>query len=129
MTRKPGVTRLDSSLPLSRWQALAPTGEMAQGTQPRERFHRVLETRLESACTLRAGVWEAEAYAERVQDYPYDEIVFVVTGSVSIVDEGGKEEHFGAGDCFFLQRGFNGYWRQHETLRIIHMTVDPEQAP
>jgi uncharacterized cupin superfamily protein len=129
VTKKPGVIRLDASLALTAWQPMELTGELAQGAQPRERFHRVLETSLTSACALRAGVWEAEAYAEKVRDYPYDEIVFVVAGSVSIIDEDGNQERFDAGDGFFLQRGFNGYWQQHETLKIFHMTVAPDQIP
>jgi len=50
-------------------------------------------------------------------------MVFVVSGSISIVDEKGNDELFQPGDCFFLPRGFNGYWKQHETLKIFHMTV------
>jgi uncharacterized cupin superfamily protein len=125
---KPGVVRLKADMALSAWQAMPLVGAAAPGVQPMERFHRVLQTTVRGECELRAGVWEAEAYSERLRDYPYDEIVFVVDGSVSIVDDGGNEELFGAGDCFVLRRGFNGEWRQHETLKIFHMTAAPAGA-
>jgi uncharacterized cupin superfamily protein len=125
MQRKPGVIRLDANSALSPWQPMALVGELAQGDRPMERFRRVLETSLPGPCDLRAGVWEAEAYSERVTNYPYDEIVFVVAGAVSIIDDEGRDERFEAGQCFVLQRGFNGYWQQHETLKIFHMTVAP----
>jgi uncharacterized cupin superfamily protein len=125
---KPGVTRLDAGIALSAWQAMPLVGEAESPDQPMERFRRVLQSSISGGCELRAGVWEARAYSERLRDYPYDEIVFVVAGSVIIADETGREERFGAGDCFVLQRGFNGYWRQPETLKIFHMTAAPGEA-
>ena len=93
--------------------------------QPLERFHRVYEAVTSTPCKVRAGVWEADAYSEQVENYPYDEIVYVEKGSISIIDENGNDNHFEAGDCFFLRSGFSGYWSQHETLKIFHMTVAP----
>ncbi|MCP4334130.1 MAG: DUF861 domain-containing protein [Gammaproteobacteria bacterium] len=52
----------------------------------------------------------------------------MVEGSISIVDENGNDERFEAGDCFFLQRGFNGYWNQLQALKTFHMTVAPLSA-
>ena len=127
MSGTAGVIRLDATLDLSPWKPMALVGETDAGVAPRERFHRVLETTTSTRCDLRAGVWEAEAYCERVVDYPYDEIVFVVAGSISIIDENGNDELFRPGECFFLQKGFSGYWKQHETLRIFHMTAAPRE--
>lgn len=101
-------------------------GELTGDTSPMERFHRVCETVTSTPCVVRAGVWEAKAYSERLEDYPYDEILYVVKGSISIVNENGHDELFKTGDCFFLPRGFSGQWTQHETLKIFHMTVEPK---
>ena len=125
MIDKPKVMRIDPQSGMSPWEPMQLIGELTEGMQPKERFHRVYETTISSPCDIRAGTWEAKAYSERVEDYPYNEIVFVVEGSISIVDENGNDELFNLGDCFFLQRGFNGYWNQHETLKIFHMTVAP----
>ena len=126
MKQKAAVIRLDTNLDMSSWEPMTLVGKLADGQLPMERFHRVHEKTLSAPCTVRAGLWEAEAYSERLEDYPYDEIVFVVEGSISIVDEDGNDERFEAGDCFFLQRGFNGYWNQLQTLKIFHMTVAPQ---
>jgi uncharacterized cupin superfamily protein len=126
MKQKAAVIRIDTNLDMSSWEPMTLVGELADGQLPMERFHRVQETLLSAPCKVRAGLWEAQAYSERLEDYPYDEIVFVVEGSISIVDEDGNDERFEAGDCFFLQRGFNGYWNQLQTLKIFHMTVAPQ---
>jgi uncharacterized cupin superfamily protein len=124
VSEKPRVIRLDTKLSMSQWEPMPLVGELTGNIQPMERFHRVYENATSTPCMVRAGVWEAKAYSERVDDYPYDEIVYVVEGSISIVDENGNDEIFKAGDCFFLQRGFSGQWTQHETLKIFHMTVE-----
>jgi uncharacterized cupin superfamily protein len=126
MKQKPAVIRLDSNLGMSAWEPMTLVGESANGKVPMERFHRVHETVLSAPCAVRAGLWQAEAYSERLENYPYDEIVFVVEGAISIVDEDGNDERFEAGDCFFLQRGFNGCWNQQQDLKIFHMTVAPQ---
>lgn len=126
MRVKPGIVRLDTKLGMSPWVPMPLVGELAGDSQPLERFHRVHDAVTSTPCKVRAGVWEAKAYSERVENYPYDEIIFVVTGSISIVDENGNDELFREGDCFFLRQGFNGYWNQHETLKIFHMTVAAE---
>lgn len=126
MSETPGVIRLDSKLDMSPWTPMELVGELTAAAPPMERFHRIHEVTMNTPCKLRAGVWEAQAYSERLQNYPYDEIVFVVEGSISITDESGQDQLFKAGDCFFLQKGFNGYWNQHERLKIFHMTVAPE---
>ena len=100
-------------------------GEVVGNAAPTERFFRVFEKFIDSPCEVRAGVWEATAYAEKITDYPFNEIVFIVEGSISIFDEDNREERFEPGDCFFLEKGFNGEWRQHSQLKIFHMTVDP----
>jgi len=99
-------------------------GEIVEG-KPQERFYRVFDQMVNSPSQVRAGVWEATTYAEDLVDYPYNEIIFLLEGSISIIDDD-KEELFKPGDCFFLEKGFNGQWKQHETIKIFHMTVDPQ---
>ena len=113
---------------LSPWTDMPLVGEPVAGDSPKERFFRAFHAVIQHPTEVRAGVWEATAYAEKVTDYPYNEIVFVVAGSMSILDEDGHEELFVAGDCFFLKKGFNGEWRQHDTVKIFHMTVDPKDT-
>ena len=123
------VIRLNQHLNLecddSPWQNMPIVGELTDG-QPMERFNRIFETTTLAPCEMRVGVWEATCYAERLVDYPYNEIVFLIEGSISIISENGQSELFNPGDCFFLQKGFNGQWKQHESIKIIHMTVSEQ---
>ncbi len=127
-----GITRLNAEGDLvqgmSPWSELSLVGEAAESTNPKERYFRAFESFINSPSEVRAGVWECTAYAETVTDYPFNEIVFVVSGSMSITDRDGHEERFGPADCFFLEKGFCGEWRQHETVKIFHMTVDPKDS-
>jgi len=110
---------------MSPWAAMPLVGDILEGA-PEERFHRVFDTRINMPCQVRAGIWEATRYAEKLTDYPYNEIVFLIEGAMSVIDELGHEERFDPGDSFFLKKGFNGIWKQHGTIKIIHMTVDPD---
>ena len=129
MTAGTGITRLcangDAEKGMSLWTVSALDGSIQDGA-PKERFHHVFNDIIQSPAKVRAGVWEATAYSEEVTDYPYNEIVFLLEGSMSIIDSAGVEERFEPSDCFFLEKGFNGVWKQHSTIKIFHMTVDPE---
>ena len=129
MTAGTGITRLcangDVVNGMSPWTAMPLVGAILDG-EPEERFHHVFEDIIQSPTKVRAGVWEATAYSEKLTDYPFNEIVFLLEGSMSIIDSGGVEERFDPGDCFFLEKGFNGVWKQHGTIKIFHMTVDPK---
>lgn len=126
--RKPAVIRLNSNghpqTGMSPWMTVPLVGEIVEG-KPQERFFRVFEKTVNAHSDVRAGVWEATTYAENLVNYPYHEIVFLLEGSISIIDEDGNEELFNPGDCFFLEQGFNGQWKQHDTIKIFHMTVAP----
>lgn len=131
MTNK-GITRLNvNGHPIdgmSPWSEMPLVGDAVDNSSPTERFYRAFDQFIDSPSQVRAGVWEATAYAEKLKDYPYNEIVFVVEGSISLFDEDGREERFEPGECFFLEKGFNGEWRQHSKLKIFHMTVDPSDS-
>ena len=91
---------------MSPWTAMPLVGDALEGA-PEERFHRVFDAKINTPSQVRAGIWEA-------------------TQSMSIFDELGHEERFDPGDSFFLEKGFNGIWKQHGTIKIFHMTVDPD---
>lgn len=131
MTGK-GITRLSANghptRGMSPWSEMPLVGAAVDNSAPTERFFRTFDQFIDAPSQVRAGVWEATAYAEKLEDYPYNEIVFVVEGSISILDEEEHEERFEPGDCFFLEKGFSGEWRQHSKLKIFHMTVDPSDS-
>ena len=63
------------------------------------------------------------AYTDKMTPYHCDEIMFLAAGSVTITEEDGREETFVAGDCFFMPKGWSGYWKQSDDLKKFQMTV------
>ncbi|WP_287149990.1 cupin domain-containing protein [Mesorhizobium sp.] len=112
---------------MSAWEAIAHEHVVA-GDLPRQRRHRfyVGERRLPGQ--IRVGIWEATAYTERLVNYPKDEFMYVIEGSVTIVEEDGREETFGQGDSFFMPAGFTGLWRQDEAIKKYFMVFDAHDS-
>ena len=108
------------------FKELRPVGEASGNEVPKERYARAFETLVTGQATTRAGVWECTACAETVVDETYDEIVVLISGSRSFLVDANQGERFEPGDCFLLGKGFCGEWRQHETVKIFHMTGDPQ---
>ena len=79
-----------------------------------------------AAGNVNAGVWECTPCTERVSDYPYDQVCFVLDGSLTITDQSGHAETFTQGDAFTILRGFNGLWRMTGNYKNFFVTVEPE---
>ena len=79
------------------------------------------------AGNVNAGVWECTPCTERISDYPYDQVCFVLEGSLTITDESGHAETFTPGDAFTIPRGFNGLWTMTERYKNFFVTVEPEK--
>ncbi|MER8436837.1 cupin domain-containing protein [Mesorhizobium sp. M1312] len=117
---------------------LSPNGDDVQGLSDWENIpaHRVLagkEAKVRrhkffggdrSGGQVRVGVSEATAYSEKIDNYPKDEFMHVIEGSVTIIHHDGREETFVAGDSFFMPSGFNGVWKQTETIKKYFMVFD-----
>ena len=80
-----------------------------------------------AAGTVNAGVWECTPCTERVSDYPYDQVCFVLDGSLTITDQSGHAATFTQGDAFTIPRGFNGLWRMTGNYKKFFVTVEPEE--
>ena len=99
-----------------------PAVDVIEGNSEK-RYHRFFVTNRKTMSEMRVSVVEGHAYAEKVVDYPCDELCIVVEGSVAVTDETGHTETFEKGDCLFTPQGFTGIWRQSEKFKKIAMTV------
>ncbi|TJV97102.1 MAG: DUF861 domain-containing protein [Mesorhizobium sp.] len=106
---------------LSPWENI-PADRVIDG-EAQDRRHRFYVGDRQSG-QVRVGVWEATAYSEKIENYPKDEFMYVIKGSVTIVEEDGKEETFVAGESFFMPVGFSGVWKQNETMKKYFMVYD-----
>lgn len=68
-----------------------------------------------------AGVWECAPCKEEVESYPVDEMMTVVSGSVTLTNADGTSETFGPGDTFFVAKGTKLTWHITEKLRKYYM--------
>lgn len=70
------------------------------------------------------GIWEATPYAERMDDYPFDELATILSGAVIITPDGGAAQRFGAGQSYAMRKGFCGRFEVIETCRKYYLTAE-----
>jgi uncharacterized cupin superfamily protein/mono/diheme cytochrome c family protein len=88
----------------------------------------------DAATGSEAGVWEADPVSSdedrpgrRVAEpvtFPYSELMVILEGSVTIVDEAGREGLVTAGDVVILPKGRAVEWHQSQTLRKFYVSFD-----
>ena len=59
---------------------------------------------------LVGDIWKSEPGILRDVDYPYDQVVFVLEGSLILKPDNGPEQHYKKGDVFLYPKGFTGLW-------------------
>lgn len=69
--------------------------------------------------SIHVGVYEASSSKLRLVDYPADEFMMVLSGSVVITDDHGERFSFFPGDCFILVKGFNGSFEMKGLFRKL----------
>lgn len=107
---------------MSPWEPIA-HDKVLEGT-PRQRRHRFFVSDRLRAGQVRVGIWQATAYTERLENYPKDEFMYVIEGSVTIIEPDGRTETFTKGDSFFMPCGFAGLWQQDEPMKKYFMVFD-----
>ncbi len=68
-----------------------------------------------------AGVWECAPTIEEFDDYPDNEMITVISGSVTVANESGGSEIFTSGDTFFIAKGSKIRWEITEKLLKFYM--------
>ena len=71
--------------------------------------------------SILAGVWECAPCREEIDAYPVDELMTVISGSLTLTDAEGRTDTFTAGDVFFIPKGTKCIWEITETLRKYYM--------
>ena len=121
----------DAPLSIIRFSPTGPPGAGLTGDE-KSREH-VYYTSAEDG-QVQAGVWEAPPSTSGPHKPGYSEFMFLLEGSVTLVDEDGREETFRAGDAVLVPRGAEYTWKQTETLRKYWVIFDrsdevPEARP
>ncbi len=112
-------TRAESFI---RFEPHGPQGHL-EGDGP-EREHVYYESR---GGKLSAGVWEADpSMSDELHEPRYSELMCILEGSVTIIDEAGQEEHVTAGDVVLVPKGMRYRWKQPEYLRKYWVIFDAD---
>ena len=69
-----------------------------------------------------AGVWECGPCKVDIEAYPVNEMMTIISGALTMIDEQGCEEHFGPGEVVFVAKGAKLTWHITERLRKYYMT-------
>jgi uncharacterized protein len=67
----------------------------------------------------RVAFWESEAGELRSSNYPKDEFIYVLEGSVVTTDANGTKHEFHAGNAFVLPLGWVGVWEMKDHFKKI----------
>ena len=74
--------------------------------------------------TTAAGVWECAPCVEEFDSYPENEMITVISGSVTLTGESGDSETYTSGDTFFIAKGAKIKWEITEKLLKFYMVAD-----
>jgi uncharacterized cupin superfamily protein len=69
------------------------------------------------------GIWEAEPGSFTATRDGYHELCYLLTGSVTLVEDGEQPIEVGAGDLFVTPAGWRGTWHVHETVRKLYVII------
>lgn len=76
---------------------------------------------------LSAGVWEADAsMSDQFHEPDYTELMCILQGSVTIIDDAGNEELVQAGDVVLVPKGMRYQWKQGEYIRKYWVIFDAD---
>jgi uncharacterized cupin superfamily protein len=74
------------------------------------------------------GVWDSTAYHRKTISFPRHELMHILEGEVTLTEEGGPAQTFGAGDTFFVPMGTRCDWRSSGYVRKIYCIMQPKAA-
>jgi uncharacterized cupin superfamily protein len=73
---------------------------------------------------LTAGVWDCTTFTGTMGPYPVNEFMFVLEGTVTIVEAGGRETSISAGQSFVIPKGLVCQWRQPGYMQKYYVIFD-----
>ncbi|MCB1435422.1 MAG: DUF861 domain-containing protein, partial [Alphaproteobacteria bacterium] len=100
----------------------APPPEMLLTPVPVQHTH---EYFVDATGQLNIGVWDTSGYTRKLIDFPRHELMHLLEGSVTFIDDKGSERTFTAGDTFFVPLGTPNSWKSEGYLRKIFVIFHP----
>ncbi len=115
-----GPVRIDREADLVR--SNPPAADLLVGETPSCRNH----TDFTSADgTYLCGVWDSTPYHRRPMRYRHHELMHLLAGSVTFVDEAGRTATFAKGDIFLVEAGASCSWESREDVAKVYAIHRP----
>jgi uncharacterized cupin superfamily protein len=77
---------------------------------------------------VETGIWEAEPGTFTATREGYHEICYLISGLVTLTEEGEEPLELRAGDLFVTPAGWRGTWHVHERVRKVFVIVPTAPA-
>lgn len=74
---------------------------------------------------LTAGPALFDKMTLEIDEYPVDEFMYILEGTVEVTDRNGQVDKFGPGDAFVMPKGFSGTWRQLSAVKKYAVSYTP----
>ena len=120
---EPRIMRMEPHGPadvgMTEWEAIPPEA-LTAGT-PVQRGHVYLD---DATNGLTSGVWDCTPMTTKAGPYDVNEFMYVLEGSVTMVDERGAEQTIRAGEAFIIPKGMPVVWKQTEYIRKLYVIFD-----
>lgn len=71
------------------------------------------------------GIFVSDAYEERIDSYPGAEIMVILEGHATVESDDGVVTELEPGKVYYLEKGWSGTWRQHDTVRKFTVVFLP----
>lgn len=100
----------------------APLAELLVGPTPQCRSHN--DWKSEDGVFM-AGTWDSTPYHRRPMRYGHHELMYLLDGSVTFVDESGAEGTFSKGDIFIVEQGAMCSWDSQVHVKKVYCIYRP----
>jgi uncharacterized cupin superfamily protein len=71
------------------------------------------------------GTWDSTPYHRRAMFYRHYELMYLLEGSVTFVDEAGRSGTFSQGDIFLVEQGAKCSWESRENVTKVYVIYRP----
>lgn len=72
---------------------------------------------------VETGIWEADLGTFTATREGYHELCYLVSGRVTLTEEGEQPLELEAGDLFVTPAGWRGTWQVHEAVRKVFVII------
>lgn len=114
------IIPVDTDAPLE--PSGAPLAELLVGPTPQCRNHGDYKS---TDGEFMVGTWDSTPYYRRAMVYRHYELMYLLDGSVTFIDEAGAEGTFDQGDIFLVEQGASCSWDSQVDVKKVYCIYRP----